>query len=50
MEISEMDGVDSVVANAGTKQVEINFEAPASEEGIKTLLAEINYPVAGVAL
>ena len=46
MEVSDMDGVESVVASAETKQVEIVFEAPASEDGIKKLLAEINYPAA----
>ena len=46
MEVSEMDGVESVVASADSKQVEITFDAPANEEGIKALLTEINYPVA----
>lgn len=45
MEVSDMDGVESVVASAETKQVEIVFENPASEDDIKALLAEINYPV-----
>ena len=44
MEVSDMDGVESVVASADTKQVEIVFDAPADEESIKSLLAEINYP------
>ena len=46
MEVSDMDGVESVVASAETKQVEIVFDAPADEDGIKALLAEINYPAA----
>lgn len=46
MEVSEIDGVESVVASADTKQVEIVFDAPASEDSIKALLAEINYPAA----
>lgn len=46
MEVSDMDGVESVVASAETKQVEIVFDAPADEAGIKALLAEINYPAA----
>ena len=46
MEVSDMDGVESVTASADTKQVEIVFDAPASEDGIKALLAEINYPAA----
>jgi len=46
MEVGEMDGVESVNASAETKQVEIVFDAPADEESIKALMAEINYPVA----
>jgi copper chaperone len=46
MEVGELQGVQSVKADLDTKKVQISFEAPASEEKIKTLLAEINYPVA----
>lgn len=49
-EVGELAGVKSVKADASTKSVEIVFDAPASEDGIKALLAEINYPVAGLAL
>jgi len=45
-EVAELDGVKSVKADAAAKNVEIVFEAPASEEKIKALLTEINYPVA----
>ncbi len=45
-EVADLQGVASVKADAATKQVEISFDAPANEEKIKTLLAEINYPVA----
>lgn len=45
-EVSEMDGVKEVKADAGARQVVITFDAPATEEQIKALLAEINYPVA----
>ncbi len=45
-ELSEMDGVSSVKADSNTKKVEITFEPPADESLIKSLLAEINYPVA----
>jgi copper chaperone CopZ len=45
-EVSELSGVTSVVADMATKQAVITFDAPASEEMIKSLLAEINYPVA----
>lgn len=49
-EVADVAGVKSVVVDAPTKAVEIVFDAPATEEKIKTLLAEINYPVAGLAL
>jgi copper chaperone CopZ len=49
-EVSELDGVKSVKADAATKAVEIVFELPADEAKLKALLAEINYPVAGFAL
>ncbi len=45
-EVADLAGVKSVKADAATKKVEIVFDTPASEEKIKTLLAEINYPVA----
>ncbi len=47
MEVSDMDGVESVVADVGTQQATIIFDPPATETAIKGLLAEINYPVAG---
>lgn len=47
MEVSDLEGVQSVVADVGTQQATIVFEPPATEEAIKNLLAEINYPVAG---
>jgi 2-keto-3-deoxy-6-phosphogluconate aldolase len=42
--------VQSVKADQGSQVVEITFDAPATEEKIKSLLAEINYPVAGLAV
>jgi copper chaperone len=45
-EVAELTGVKSVKADAASKNVEIVFDSPASEEKIKALLAEINYPVA----
>lgn len=45
-EVADLEGVKSVKADANTKKVEIVFDAPASEEKIKALLTEINYPVA----
>jgi copper chaperone len=45
-ELADVTGVQTVKASQDTKKVEIVFDAPASEEKIKALLAEINYPVA----
>ncbi|RLD11515.1 MAG: heavy metal transporter [Chloroflexota bacterium] len=44
MEVSALDGVQSVDATVEPKQVTITFQEPATEESIKTLLAEINFP------
>lgn len=49
-ELVELEGVKEVRASADTKSVAVTFETPADEEKIKALLAEINYPVAGLAL
>jgi copper chaperone CopZ len=46
VEVAEVAGVQSVKADLASKQVEIAFDAPADEEKIKALLAEIEYPVA----
>jgi copper chaperone len=46
MEVSELEGIQSVEADQETKQAMIVFEPPANEASIKSLLAEINYPVA----
>ena len=46
MEVGELDGVQSVEADSQTKEAVITFVAPATEEQIKALLAEINYPPA----
>jgi copper chaperone CopZ len=45
-EVADVKGVQSVKADQVSKMVEIVFDAPASEDTIKALLAEINYPVA----
>jgi len=45
-EVADLAGVQSVKADAGSKTVEIVFDDPATEEKIRKLLAEINYPVA----
>lgn len=46
-ELSELEGVKEVTASNDTKEVVVTFGPPATEEAIKSLLAEINYPVAG---
>jgi len=43
-ELADLQGIQSVKANLETKKVEVTFDAPASEESIKALLTEINYP------
>ena len=48
MEVGELQGVQSVKADQSTKKVQITFDAPASEDTIKALLAEINYPAEGL--
>jgi copper chaperone len=48
MEVGELQGVQAVKADLDTKKVEVTFDAPASEEKIKALLAEIEYPVEGL--
>jgi copper chaperone len=45
-EVGELPGIKSVEADVATKVATISFDAPASEQAIKDLLAEINYPVA----
>lgn len=48
MEVGELEGVQAVQAELATKKVQITFDAPASEEKIKALLAEIDYPAEGL--
>ena len=43
-ELAEMEGIISVKADAGTKTVTVQWDAPASIERIRTTLTEINYP------
>ena len=45
-ELSEVAGVQSVKADQESKQVVVNFDAPATEEKIVETLHEINYPPA----
>lgn len=48
MELRELAGVQSVKADFPTKKVEVSFDAPATEQKIKALLSEINYPAEGL--
>jgi copper chaperone CopZ len=50
MEVADLEGVQSVKADQESQVVEITFDNPATEESIKSLLAEINYPVANMAV
>lgn len=45
VELSELPGIKDVWADQESKSVSIEFEPPASEEGIKEMLKSINYPV-----
>ena len=43
-ELAEMQGVTSVKADAETKTVIVQWDAPASIQSIRDRLTEINYP------
>lgn len=45
-EVSELAGVVSVSADQSARTATITFDVPATEEQIKSLLTEINYPAA----
>ncbi len=45
-ELSEMDGVNIVDGDPGKKEIQVQYEEPATLETIKALLQEINYPAA----
>ena len=47
VEVADLEGVQSVEADQDKKTVTITFGPPASEEAIKSLLSEINYPAEG---
>lgn len=46
MEVGDLAGVEAVEASAETKTATVTFDAPATEEAIKSLLVEINFPAA----
>ncbi len=45
-EVGELDGVSKVEGDPTTKEIEVEWEAPATLEKIKATLKEINYPAA----
>ena len=45
-ELSELDGVTSVEGNPETKSIDVEWNAPITEDKLKETLKEINYPVA----
>lgn len=45
-ELSELDGVSTVEGDIEGKSVEVQWDAPATEDIIKNKLSEINYPAA----
>jgi copper chaperone len=47
MEVGELAGVEAVTANVDTKQVTVEWEAPATWDDIKAVLQEINHPPQG---
>ena len=50
MEVGDLGGVQSVKASNETKQVEVVFGDPATEDKIVALMKEINYPPEGSLL
>ncbi len=44
MELVQLEGVEQVIASQETKNVQVEFHAPATEEQIIDLLTEIHYP------
>ena len=45
-ELSELDGIKMVEGNPEAKRIEVEWEAPITEDKIKETLKEINYPAA----
>lgn len=45
-ELSELEGVTSVEGNPETKSIEVEWNAPITEDKLKETLKEINYPAA----
>jgi copper chaperone len=45
-ELSEIDGVKKVEGDPTAKEINVEWDAPATLEKIKSALEEINYPAA----
>jgi copper chaperone len=44
MELSDLEGISLVKADQASKQVRVEYEPPADDGKIRSLLTEINYP------
>jgi copper chaperone CopZ len=44
IELIDLQGVESVEGSVENKTVTVQFDAPATDEKIRALLTEINYP------
>jgi len=45
-ELSELEGVTSVEGNPEAKSIDVEWNAPITEDKLKETLKEINYPAA----
>ena len=45
-ELSEIEGVSKVEGDVDTKKINVEWDAPATLERLKSTLNEINYPAA----
>lgn len=45
-ELSELEGIKSVEGNPEAKSIDVEWDAPITEDKIITTLKEINYPAA----
>ena len=45
-ELSELEGVTSVEGNPETRSIDVEWDAPMTEEKLLETLKEINYPAA----
>ncbi|MCF8082350.1 MAG: heavy-metal-associated domain-containing protein [Deltaproteobacteria bacterium] len=44
--LQETEGVQKVEGDPNTKEIQVEFDAPATVDSIKAALKEINYPAA----